>query len=382
MKTLNHSNYILRRSFSDRVDDDFIPDLIFLQNESFESFICLDNNNEEKRKKSKIQEVFESFFPMTDSSKSLILEFLRYRVGDIKYSVKECINSGRTYSVPLYATLRLLVLEKTEEENAKKEIKAIKEQEVFFCDIPLMTNTGSFVINGIERVVVSQMRRAPGVFFDSEDSKLFTGNSYTAKIIPVAGSWLDFAFDGRDLLYFRIDKKRKMPVSYLFKILGMSIGDVLSYFYKSYKLEYTNNNWSIEFDYDSCLGKSFDHDIIDANTNEIVIPQGRKITRKLFNQLKDKNFSRYLINDEENSLFVLSNDLIDNESGEVLFSAGSEINPEKLNNFKELGINEIDIVMPDASELGHYIYNSLLIEKDKSLENVLFDVYRAVKVSE
>ena len=382
MKTLNHSNYILRRSFSDRVDDDFIPDLIFLQNESFESFICLDNNNEEKRKKSKIQEVFESFFPMTDSSKSLILEFLRYRVGDIKYSVKECINSGRTYSVPLYATLRLLVLEKTEEENAKKEIKAIKEQEVFFCDIPLMTNTGSFVINGIERVVVSQMRRAPGVFFDSEDSKLFTGKSYTAKIIPVAGSWLDFEFDGRDLLYFRIDKKRKMPVSYLFKILGMSIGDVLSYFYKSYKLEYTNNNWSIEFDYDSCLGKSFDHDIIDANTNEIVIPQGRKITRKLFNQLKDKNFSRYLINDEENSLFVLSNDLIDNESGEVLFSAGSEINPEKLNNFKELGINEIDIVMPDASELGHYIYNSLLIEKDKSLENVLFDVYRAVKVSE
>ena len=290
MKTLNHSNYILRRSFSDRVDDGFIPDLIFLQNESFESFICLDNNDEEKRKKSKIQEVFESFFPIVDSNKNLILEFLKYRVGDIKYSVKECINSGRTYSVPLYATLRLLVLDKTDEENTKREVKAIKEQEVFFCDIPLMTSTGSFVINGIERVVVSQMRRAPGVFFDSEDSKMFSGKSYTAKIIPVAGSWLDFEFDGRDLLYFRIDKKRKMPISYLFKVLGMSMGDVLSYFYKSYKLEYTNNNWSIGFDYDNCLGKSFDHDIIDVNTNEIVIPQGRKITRKLVSSLKEKNF--------------------------------------------------------------------------------------------
>ena len=382
MKTLNHSNYILRRSFSDRVDDGFIPDLIFLQNESFESFICLDNNDEEKRKKSKIQEVFESFFPIVDSNKNLILEFLKYRVGDIKYSVKECINSGRTYSVPLYATLRLLVLDKTDEENTKREVKAIKEQEVFFCDIPLMTSTGSFVINGIERVVVSQMRRAPGVFFDSEDSKMFSGKSYTAKIIPVAGSWLDFEFDGRDLLYFRIDKKRKMPISYLFKVLGMSMGDVLSYFYKSYKLEYTNNNWSIGFDYDNCLGKSFDHDIIDVNTNEIVIPQGRKITRKLVSSLKEKNFSRYLIDENEGSLFVLINDLIDKDSGEVLFSAGSELNFEKLNNFKELGINEVEVVIPDTSELGHYVYNSLIIEKDKSLENVLFEIYRSVKVSE
>ena len=160
MKTLNHSNYILRRSFSDRVDDGFIPDLIFLQNESFESFICLDNNDEEKRKKSKIQEVFESFFPIVDSNKNLILEFLKYRVGDIKYSVKECINSGRTYSVPLYATLRLLVLDKTDEENTKREVKAIKEQEVFFCDIPLMTSTGSFVINGIDNRIEHFKNRA------------------------------------------------------------------------------------------------------------------------------------------------------------------------------------------------------------------------------
>lgn len=382
MKTLNHSNYILRRSFSDRVDDSFIPDLIFLQNDSFESFICLDNNDEKRKKSSKVQDVLESFFPITDSSKSLILEFLKYRVGDIKYNVKECIDSGRTYSVPLYATLRLLVLDKTEEEGAKKEIKAIKEQEVFFCDIPLMTKTGSFVINGIERVVVSQMRRAPGVFFDSEDSKMFAGKNYMAKIIPVTGSWLDFEFDGRDLLYFRIDKKRKMPVSYLFKVLDMSISDVLSYFYRGYKLTFDNKNWTIEFDYDNSLGKSFDYDLIDTTTNEIVVPQGRRITKKLVTQLKEKNFERYIINSEENIFFVLLKDIIDQDTGEVLYHAGSELNFEKLENFQKIGINNIDVVIPDSSEYGHYLYNSLLIEKDKDVESIFLDIYRTVKVSE
>lgn len=382
MKTLNHSNYILRRSFSDRVDDSFIPDLIFLQNDSFESFICLDNNDEERKKSSKVQEVFGSFFPITDSSKNLILEFLKYRVGDIKYNVKECIDSGKTYSVPLYATLRLLVLDKTEEEGAKKEIKAIKEQEVFFCDIPLMTKTGSFVINGIERVVVSQMRRAPGVFFDSEDSKMFAGKNYMAKIIPVTGSWLDFEFDGRDLLYFRIDKKRKMPVSYLFKVLNMSISDVLSYFYKDYKLIFDNKNWTIEFDYDSSLGKSFDYDLIDAMTNENVVPQGRRITKRLVTQLKEKNFERYVINSEENIFFVLLNDIIDHDTGEILYNAGSELNFEKLENFQKIGVNNIDVVIPDSSDYGHYIYNSLLIEKDKDVESIFLDIYRTVKVSE
>lgn len=382
MKTLNHSNYILRRSFSDRVDDSFIPDLIFLQNDSFESFICLDNNDEERKKSSKVQEVFGSFFPITDSSKNLILEFLKYRVGDIKYNVKECIDSGKTYSVPLYATLRLLVLDKTEEEGAKKEIKAIKEQEVFFCDIPLMTKTGSFVINGIERVVVSQMRRAPGVFFDSEDSKMFAGKNYMAKIIPVTGSWLDFEFDGRDLLYFRIDKKRKMPVSYLFKVLNMSISDVLSYFYKDYKLIFDNKNWTIEFDYDNSLGKSFDYDLIDAMTNENVVPQGRRITKRLVTQLKEKNFERYVINSEENIFFVLLNDIIDHDTGEILYNAGSELNFEKLENFQKIGINNIDVVIPDSSDYGHYIYNSLLIEKDKEVQSIFLDIYRTVKVSE
>ncbi|MDR2077739.1 MAG: DNA-directed RNA polymerase subunit beta [Rickettsiales bacterium] len=383
MKTLSHSEYILRRSFTDRVDDEFIPDLIFLQKESFESFICLDNGNEEKRKTSKIQEALESFFPMTDANKSLILEFVKYRVGDIKYTVKECMNSGRTFAVSIYATLRLLVLDRTEEESAKREVKAVKEQEVFLCDFPLMTNTGSFVINGIERVVVSQMKRAPGVFFDSEESKIFAGKSYSAKIIPVIGSWLDFEFDGRDLLYFRIDKKRKMPVSYFFKILKMSMSETLSYFYRKYVLICDENNeWSIEFDYDNCLGKSFDYDIVNVDNGEVVIPQGVKITRRLVAQLREKKLSRYVITGRENQFFIILNDIVDKESGEVLFQTGGELTFSRLEDMKKLGINKINVVIPDSSELGNHIFNSLMVEKDKSVEEVFFDVYRAVKVSE
>lgn len=356
-----------------------------MQNDSFESFICLDNSDEERRKNSKVQEILESFFPISDGDKSLILEFLRYRVGDIRYNVQECINSGRTYSVPLYATLRLLVMDRDEETDAsKREIKAIKEQEVFLCDVPLMTAMGSFVINGIERVVVSQMRRAPGVFFDSEDSKMFAGKNYLAKIIPLAGSWLDFEFDGRDLLYFRIDKKRKMPLSYLFKMLKMSMSEVLSYFYREYTLVADKNDgsWSIEFDYENSVGKIFDFDLVDARTREVVVPQARRITKRLVTQLQEKKFERYLIASEKEAFFVLLNDLVDSETGEILYPVGSELNLEKLETIQKLNINGIKVVRPDMSDLGHYIYNSLLIEKEKSMEDVFFDIYRTVRVAE
>jgi DNA-directed RNA polymerase subunit beta len=365
------------------MDDEFIPDLIFLQKKSFESFICLDNNDEERRKSSKIQEILESFFPLTDASRSLVLEFMKYRVGNIKYTVKECINSGRTYAVPVYATLRLLVLDTGTEDGAKKEIKAIKEQEVFLCDVPLMTSTGSFVINGIERVVVCQMRRAPGVFFDNEDSKMFAGKNYFAKIIPISGSWLDFEFDGRDLLYFRIDKKRKMPISYLFKVLKMSIGETLAYFYRTYQLVWSNGNWSLEFDYDNCLGKSFDHDVLDIVSGELMIPKGRKITRRLVSQLREKDFHRYsLENSSEDQFYVLVEDLVDDISGEVLYPAGSEFNLTKLEEIYKLGKKEVLVVIPEASELGAYIFNSLLMEKNKSTGEVFFEIYKTVKVSE
>ena len=380
MKTFNHSNCVMRRGFTDRLDEKYIPDLIFLQKESFEEFICLDNNDEEKREKSRLQDIFKTFFPIYDNTKTVVLEFIKYRVGEVKYTVKECLNSGRNFSIPVYATLRLIIFTKPDE-NGKKDIKVIKEQEVFLCDLPIMTKQGSFVINGIERVVVSQMRRAPGVFFDSEKSKISSGKNYTAKIIPITGSWLDFEFDGRDLFYFRIDKKRKLSISYFFKILGMDLSEVLKYFYKNNVLKFSNNQWISEFNSDGIVGKSFEYDIIDAETNEVVIPKNKKITKLLLKKLKDKNFKNFVINENYISSYILSENIFD-ENGDVLLPVGISLNEDKLNLLKDLNISEINVVNPEDSELGPYIYNTIIADKDITTEGAFCEIYRSIRVGE
>ena len=381
MTNLSHSDCVMRRKFSDRQDEQFIPDLIFLQKESFESFICLDNNDEEKKEKSKIQIALKEFFPLSDPNKNAVLEFIKYRVGEIKYTAKECLNSGRTYSIALYATLRLLIFEKSEE-SGRKEIKAIKDQEVFLCDIPLMTKGGSFIINGIERVVVSQMRRAPGVFFDSEDAKLFSGKVYTAKIIPLAGSWVDFEFDGRDILYFRIDKKRKIPVTSLFKVLNMSVSDVLKYFYKETNIKFRNGNWISDFNFEGIVGKSFGFDIINAKTNEIVIPKNRKITKRTINQLKESGFKEFILDRNFISSYVLADDVMDSATGEIILPVGTQLDEDKLVLLQNLNIEDVSIVNPESSEIGPYIFNTFGVDKNTSLESVVVDIYKAIRTGE
>ena len=380
MKALNNLGSVLRRGFSNRNDTEFIQDLIFLQKESFKSFICLDNNNKEEQEKSKINEAIKSFFPLYDNNKNIELEYVKYRVGDVKYTMKECINSGRTYSVPLYATLRLFVFEQLD--GDKKEIKAIKEQEVFLCDIPLMTDTGSFVVNGIERVVVSQMRRAPGVFFDSEEAKMFSGINYTAKIIPISGSWLDFSFDSRDNMYFSIDTKKKLSIGHLFKMLNMSMEDILNYFYKSYNLECKDGKWIVNFDYESLLNKTFEYDLIDADTNKVVVPKNKKITKRTLEQLKEKKFTKYIIQDLEHIFYILDETLFDEKTGEVLYEIGTEINYDVIKKFEEQGIEHVKVINPDASGLGPYIFNTVKASKDKTRDAALMEIYKAVKVTE
>lgn len=379
--TFDNSNCILRRGFSGRQNEEFIPDLIFLQKDSFEDFICLDNSDEERKEKSKLQEIFRSFFPLYDSNKNTILEFLKYRVGEVKYNDKECLNSGRTYSIPLFATLRLIIMDK--DENAdKKNIRAIKEQEVFLCDVPLMTKGGSFVINGVERVVVSQMRRAPGIFFDSEESKLFNGKNYTAKIIPLVGSWIDFEFDGRNIFYFRIDKKRKIPVTSLFKIIGMSNNEVLKYFYKDDVLNFDGKNWVAKFTFDGITGKSFEYDIIDSKTNEIVVPKNKKITKKFVSQLREKNFENFIVNLDYISLYILVNDVVDPSTGEIILPVGTALNEEKMDLLKNLNINSITVANPENSEIGPYIFNTLNIDKNTTRESAVIDLYKSIKIGE
>jgi len=384
VRSFNYSDNIIRRGFGERDDEYLIPHLVSLQKESFSSF--LQGDNSKTRESIGLQRVFESFFPLTDANKNVSLDFVEYKVGKPKYTSKECLVSSKTYSVPLYAVLRLIIWDKegegNKEEEARKEIKVIKEQEVYLCNMPMMTDDGSFVVNGAERVIVSQMRRAPGIFFDSEEVKITNKKNYKAKIIPLSGSWIDFEFDNKDILYFRINRKRKIPVSSLLKAIGMSIEEILKYFYKEIELFYTEKGWAVDFDYNRSLGRRFEYDIIDAESNKVAIEKNAKITKKLLKKLKESGFRQYLIGEKDTSEYILAEDIIDNTTGEILLPAGSLITHERLDIFKKLLFKKIKVVNPKNSRIGYYIFNTLVNDKNKELKDALFDIYRSVKISE
>jgi DNA-directed RNA polymerase subunit beta len=213
----NFDQALFRKSFSNNKDKEAIPHLISLQRDSYKNFLQIDVAAKDRANVG-IQSVFNSFFPISDSAGRVTVEFVGYDLGQPKYEAYECLSAGRTFSAPLRAQLRLILWHQ-EEGSEIKEIRSIKEQEVYLCDIPLMTESGSFIVNGAERVIVSQMRRAPGVFFDSENVKISGSKVHTAKIIPYIGSWLDFEFDSKDIIYFRVDKKRKIPVLSLLRAI-------------------------------------------------------------------------------------------------------------------------------------------------------------------
>ena len=378
MKNSNHSNFILRKKFSEKEDEALIPNLISLQKDSYKKF--LEKDDPEKRKDSGLTRAFESFFPLSDLNKTVTLDFVSYRFGDEKYSYKECLYSGRTYSVPLYATLRLIIWD--DAEASKKNIKIIKEQEVFLCDIPLMTENGSFVFSGIERVIISQMRRAPGVFFDLEDSKISSTKIYTARVIPMNGSWLDFEFDIRDNLFFRLDRKRKMPVTTLLKAMGMSSEEILKSFYKQYILTLNQNRYEAEFDYSKLIGKKFEFDIIDAKTDKIVINRDTKLTKRTLEKLKNSGFEKFVITDSIVQIYVLSEDVINSETGEIILSVGTRLSSEKLEILKNFDIKELKVITPDTSEIGNYIYETSLIDKNTTQELALYDIYKSIRIGD
>jgi DNA-directed RNA polymerase subunit beta len=376
----NFSNAVMRKSFNSNGDKEVIPYLISLQKESYEKFLQADIDPKE-RKNVGIQSVFTSFFPISDSSGKLTVEFIEYRLGQPKYESKECFSAGRTFSTPLSAHLRLILWTK-EDGSEIKEIKSIKEQEVYLCDVPLMTNGGSFIINGAEKVVVSQMRRAPGVFFDSENMKITNTKSYTAKIIPHIGSWLDFEFDAKDAIYFRVDKKRKIPISSLLRAVGMSSEQMIQAFYPLSEALLTKNGWALKFDSEAFLGKKISYDLICADTNEIKVKEGTKLNRKLLETLKDDGLKYYLLTDEILPGYVMAEDLIDKDTGELLLEAGSVITSESLEILQKLNFQKTFLVNPSKADIGPYIYNTMLIDKNQTEKDALYDIFKAIKLGE
>ncbi len=378
-QTRNFDNSLFRKSFSNNADRETIPHLICVQKESYEKFLQIDVDSN-LRENVGIQSVFNSFFPVSDSSNRLTVEFLSYDLKQPRYESSECLSAGRTFSSSLSAQLRLILWHQ-DDSNSVREIKSIKEQEVYLCEIPLMTQTGSFIVNGAERVIVSQMRRAPGVFFDSDNSKISGSKSYTAKIIPYIGSWIDFEFDSKDILHFRVDKKRKIPATSLLRSIGFTSESIINSFYGSVEATLTENGWALSFDVESFMGKKIAYNLVCANTGEVIIKEGTKINRKIAEKL-DKNFKHYLITDDVLLGYIVTKDLIESETGELLLEAGSILTPESLEILKKLNFTSIPIINPSKADIGPYIYNTMLVDKNINQKDALFDIYKAIRLGE
>jgi DNA-directed RNA polymerase subunit beta len=246
-----------------------------------------------------------------------------------------------------------------------------------------MTDSGSFIFNGAERVIVSQMRRAPGVFFDSENVKISGSKAYTAKIIPHIGSWLDFEYDSKDILHFRIDKKRKIPATTLLRAIGLNSESIIQNFYGSAEAFVGKKGWALKFDQQIFFNtKKIQHDLICPDSGEVVVKEGTKINRKLIEKLQEEKFDSYLLTDEALLGFVYAQDLIEAETGEMLLEAGSIVTAESLEILQKLNFKKVSIVNPSKSDIGPYIYNTLLVDKNITQKDSLFDVYKAVRLGE
>ena len=288
-----------------------------------------------------------------------------------------------TYAAPLKVTLRLVVFD-VDEDTQAKSVKDIKEQDVYMGDMPLMTDNGTFVVNGTERVIVSQMHRSPGVFFDHDKGKTHSSGKllFAARIIPYRGSWLDFEFDPKDIVNVRIDRRRKLPATTLLYALGMDQEDILEAFYNRIEHGKVDAGWTMPFDGERLKGSKAEVDLIDAKTGDVVVEAGKKITARTVKQLEEAKLKNLLITDEQMAGRYFACDLVNRETGEIYAEAGDEITPEKLEELAELGISEFETLDIDHSEIGAYLRNTLAADKNHNRDMALIDIYRVMRPGE
>ncbi|MEE8632951.1 MAG: DNA-directed RNA polymerase subunit beta, partial [Methyloceanibacter sp.] len=379
-QTNGHKRY---RKFFGHIHEVFeMPNLIQVQKQSYDQFLMV-KEPEGGRGDEGLQSVFKSVFPIKDFGERSQLEFVSYAFEPPKYDVEECQQRDITYAAPLKVTLRLIVFDVNEETGARS-VKDIKEQDVYMGDMPLMTSNGTFVINGTERVIVSQMHRSPGVFFDHDRGKTHSSGKllFAARIIPYRGSWLDFEFDAKDVVYVRIDRRRKLPVTTLLFALGLDDEEILSTFYDRITLKATKGGWRMPFRPERMRGIKPTTDLINAKTGKVAVEAGRKLTTRLANKLADEGLKELLISDEDIYGRYLAQDIVNLESGEIHGEAGEEIEEELLEKLKELGLKEIPILDIDHVNIGAFIRNTLAVDKNSNTEEALLDIYRVMRPGE
>jgi DNA-directed RNA polymerase subunit beta len=372
----------IRKVFGKGIEVAEMPNLIEVQKESYDQFLQM-KEPAGGRLNEGLQSVFKSVFPISDFTGQSVLEFVRYEFEQPKFDVDECQQRGMTFAAPLKVTLRLIVFE-IDPDTQAKSVKDIKEQDVYMGDIPLMTKNGTFVVNGTERVIVSQMHRSPGVFFDHDKGKSHSSGKilFAARVIPYRGSWLDFEFDAKDLIFARIDRRRKLPVTTLLHALGMDGEEVLQYFYRSIPYTQTKNGWKTPFEAERFKGTKATTDLVDAKSGQVVVEAGKKITPRLAKKIAEDGTKELLVLDENLNGQFLADELVNPETGEIYAEAGEEINEKLLTALKDVGFKALNILDIDHLNTGPYIRNTLKADKVESYEQALVEIYRVMRPGE
>jgi len=397
----------VRKSFGRIPEVTQMPNLIEVQRSSYDHFLQMDVAPE-KRANLGLQEVFKSVFPIKDFSDRAVLDFVKYELEQPKYDVEECQQRGMTFAAPLKVTLRLSVFD-VEEDTGLRSIRDIKEQDVYMGDMPLMTANGTFVINGTERVIVSQMHRSPGVFFDHDKGKTHASGKYlfAARVIPYRGSWLDFEFDAKDLVYVRIDRRRKLPATTLlfaldgaetealraerkanrkdllpYEAQGMSKEEILNYFYDTITYTRSAGGWKTPFSAERMKGVKLISDLVDAATGAVVAEAGAKMTPRAIKKLVEAGLTEQQVSTEELTGRYLAVDIINERTGEVLFEAGDELSASDLDKLEKTGVDELPVLAIDHLNVGAYIRNTMNADRNASREDALIDIYRVMRPGE
>jgi DNA-directed RNA polymerase subunit beta len=372
----------IRKKFGNIGEVAEMPNLIEVQKSSYDDFLMV-KEPPGGRPEQGLQAVFKSVFPITDFSGRATLDFERYEFEPPKYDVDECQQRDMTYAAPLKVKLRLIVFDVNEETGAKS-VKDVKEQDVYMGDMPFMTPNGTFIINGTERVIVSQMHRSPGVFFDHDKGKTHASGKYlfAARIIPYRGSWLDFEFDAKDIVYVRIDRRRKLPVTTLLYALGFDKEGILGSFYNTIRVRDTKLGWKVPFVPEKMRGITPSADLINAKSGDVVVKTGEKITAKRARELAEEGLKEVLFNDADLSGKYLAEDIVNMQTGQIYGEAGDELDAKLLEAFKEAKVKEFPILDVDHVTIGAFIRNTLNVDKNSDQQQALMDIYRVMRPGE
>ncbi|MEN2495099.1 MAG: DNA-directed RNA polymerase subunit beta [Hyphomicrobiaceae bacterium hypho_1] len=372
----------IRRKFGQIKEVAQMPNLIEVQKSSYDDFLMV-VEPDGGRPDLGLQAVFKSVFPISDFSGRSTMEFVRYEFDPPKYDVEECTQRDMTYSAPLRVKLRLIVFD-INEETGSRSVKDVKEQDVYMGDMPLMTTNGTFVINGTERVIVSQMHRSPGVFFDHDKGRTHASGKllFAARIIPYRGSWLDFEFDAKDIVHVRIDRRRKIPMTTLLYALGLCDEEILEVFYDKIQIKASTRGWQMPFIREKWRGTAPNSDLIDAATGDVVVKANEKITARRSREMEAAGLDEILVSNEELLGRYLAEDIVDMQTGRIYGEAGDELDSELLADLKSWDVQYIKILDIDHVQVGAFVRNTLRLDKSSNREEALMDIYRVMRPGE